>query len=71
MLHLFVFVLLFVGLQYPDVPGSVDEDLPNSWECPKCCKEGRNANYKVGYRYLITWTETANNQKQFLKVSNS
>jgi len=35
-----------IASSYPDVPGSVDEDLPNSWECPKCCTEGRNAHYK-------------------------
>jgi hypothetical protein len=37
--------LLF--LQCPDMEGVVNEDLPNSWECPKCCKEGKNVEYKV------------------------
>ncbi|XP_046678996.1 jmjC domain-containing histone demethylation protein 1-like, partial [Homalodisca vitripennis] len=35
-----------VESSYPDVVGVVDEDLPSSWECPKCCKDGRNTNYK-------------------------
>ncbi|XP_054276227.1 jmjC domain-containing histone demethylation protein 1-like [Macrosteles quadrilineatus] len=35
-----------IAASYPDVSGIVDEDLPNSWECPRCCMEGRNTNYK-------------------------
>jgi len=27
--------------------GIYNEDLPNSWECPKCCKEGKNLESKV------------------------
>lgn len=27
--------------------GCVNEDLPNSWECPLCCKSGKNSGYKV------------------------
>lgn len=27
--------------------GVVNEDLPNSWECPKCCDAGKNNDYKV------------------------
>lgn len=34
-------------LQYPDYEGVVNEDLPNSWECPRCCQEGKNVEYKV------------------------
>ena len=30
----------------PDISGYVNEDLPNSWECPKCCKSGKNSDYK-------------------------
>ncbi|CAB3360728.1 Hypothetical predicted protein [Cloeon dipterum] len=26
--------------------GQVNEDMPNSWECPLCCKEGKNQDYK-------------------------
>ncbi|XP_050442389.1 jmjC domain-containing histone demethylation protein 1 isoform X2 [Adelges cooleyi] len=26
--------------------GTYNEDLPNSWECPKCCKEGKNLESK-------------------------
>lgn len=26
--------------------GIVNEDLPNSWECPLCCKSGKNTDYK-------------------------
>jgi F-box and leucine-rich repeat protein 10/11 len=27
--------------------GQVNEDMPNSWECPICCKDGKNQDYKV------------------------
>lgn len=27
--------------------GVVNEDLPNSWECPSCCISGKNNDYKV------------------------
>lgn len=27
--------------------GIVNEDLPNSWECPSCCVSGKNTDYKV------------------------
>nr|CAD7413379.1 unnamed protein product [Timema poppensis] len=30
----------------PELEGVVNEDLPNSWECPKCCKEGKNVEYR-------------------------
>lgn len=36
-----------VTKQIPNIEGVVNEDLPNSWECPKCCKEGKNIEYKV------------------------
>ncbi|XP_026462710.1 jmjC domain-containing histone demethylation protein 1-like [Ctenocephalides felis] len=26
--------------------GVVNEDLPNSWECPLCCRSGKNADYR-------------------------
>lgn len=26
--------------------GVVNEDLPNSWECPTCCRSGKNNDYK-------------------------
>lgn len=29
------------------VNGVVNEDLPNSWECPLCCMSGKNTDYKV------------------------
>ncbi|XP_039298773.1 jmjC domain-containing histone demethylation protein 1 isoform X1 [Nilaparvata lugens] len=32
--------------QYPELEGIVNEDLPNSWECPKCCRDGKNVEYK-------------------------
>jgi hypothetical protein len=35
------------SFQCPDMEGVVNEDLPNSWECPKCCKEGKNVEYRV------------------------
>lgn len=31
----------------PDPQGVVNEDLPNSWECPSCCSSGKNNDYKV------------------------
>ncbi|XP_013776610.2 lysine-specific demethylase 2A-like isoform X2 [Limulus polyphemus] len=29
--------------RYPELPqeGSFNDDLPNSWECPKCCRDGK------------------------------
>ena len=27
--------------------GNVNEDLPNSWECPKCCHAGKQGTLKV------------------------
>lgn len=36
------------GTEYAaDAKGIVNEDLPNSWECPSCCKSGKNNDYKV------------------------
>jgi F-box/leucine-rich repeat protein 10/11 len=35
--------------------GVVNEDLPNSWECPKCCKEGKNVEYRVSELALIVF----------------
>lgn len=29
------------------INGVVNEDLPNSWECPSCCVSGKNTDYKV------------------------
>ncbi|XP_016981904.1 jmjC domain-containing histone demethylation protein 1 [Drosophila rhopaloa] len=29
-----------------DAKGIVNEDLPNSWECPSCCRSGKNYDYK-------------------------
>jgi F-box and leucine-rich repeat protein 10/11 len=29
------------------VKGIINEDLPNSWECPSCCESGKNADYRV------------------------
>ena len=30
--------------------GVVNEDLPSSWECPKCCEEGKQSQGKVSVR---------------------
>lgn len=30
----------------PNVSGVVNEDMPNSWECPACCKSGKNTDYR-------------------------
>ncbi|XKL65132.1 hypothetical protein PGB90_005218 [Kerria lacca] len=35
-----------IAKSIPDIEGVVNEDLPNSWECPKCCKDGKNIEYK-------------------------
>lgn len=32
-----------------NVKGCINEDLPNSWECPKCCESGKNADYRVSF----------------------
>lgn len=34
-----------------NIKGIVNEDLPNSWECPTCCESGKNADYRV--RHII------------------
>jgi len=31
---------------HPGIDGVLNEDLPNSWECPRCCKAGRNREYR-------------------------
>lgn len=31
------------------ITGVVNEDLPNSWECPLCCMSGKNTDYKVSF----------------------
>lgn len=28
------------------ISGIVNEDMPNSWECPVCCKSGKNTDYR-------------------------
>lgn len=30
--------------------GTINEDLPNSWECPKCCQDGKQGLLKVDSR---------------------
>lgn len=30
----------------PNISGIVNEDMPNSWECPNCCKSGKNSDYR-------------------------
>lgn len=30
----------------PEFTGYVNEDMPNSWECPICCKLGKNTDYR-------------------------
>ncbi|XP_049529879.1 jmjC domain-containing histone demethylation protein 1 [Anopheles darlingi] len=30
----------------PEVQGVQNDDLPNSWECPTCCKSGKNTDYR-------------------------
>ncbi|XP_036323429.1 jmjC domain-containing histone demethylation protein 1 isoform X1 [Rhagoletis pomonella] len=36
-----------------DAKGIVNEDLPNSWECPSCCRSGKNNDYKV-HMYVVS-----------------
>lgn len=40
-----------------DAKGIVNEDLPNSWECPSCCRSGKNYDYKVSIYYVHTLAE--------------
>lgn len=35
-----------VDKQCPDHRGVINEDLPNSWECPKCVRDGKNTEYR-------------------------
>ncbi|XP_045134294.1 lysine-specific demethylase 2A-like [Portunus trituberculatus] len=35
-----------ISSKFPDADGIVNEDVPNSWECPECVKEGYNKEYK-------------------------
>lgn len=30
----------------PQFTGYINEDMPNSWECPLCCKLGKNTDYR-------------------------
>ncbi|KAJ8968905.1 hypothetical protein NQ314_002046 [Rhamnusium bicolor] len=30
----------------PEFTGYINEDMPNSWECPMCCKLGKNTDYR-------------------------
>ena len=43
--------------KYPEVTndGVINEDLPNSWECPKCCSSGRRGQLKVNIIKLIIY----------------
>ena len=36
-----------------DSEGVVNEDLPNSWECLKCCNEGKQGQLKVSMDFMI------------------
>lgn len=36
--------------------GVVNEDLPNSWECPSCCISGKNNDYKVSIIFPKRWS---------------
>jgi len=37
-----------------DNNGVVNEDLPNSWECPKCCHDGKQGQLKVSQIFTFT-----------------
>nr|XP_023016137.1 jmjC domain-containing histone demethylation protein 1-like [Leptinotarsa decemlineata] len=37
---------LCVQRLYPEFSGYINEDMPNSWECPICCKLGKNTDYR-------------------------
>lgn len=46
------------------VNGVVNEDLPNSWECPTCCVSGKNNDYKVR-------TEQSISKMHHVEIKNS
>lgn len=56
---------MVVLFQCPDSEGMVNEDLPNSWECPKCCRDGRNIEYKVCLLYHLFITLPLTYPSQF------
>lgn len=37
---------------HPEIshPGVIDEDLPSSWECGRCCEAGKEGQGKVSFR---------------------
>ena len=44
-------------LKYPDLSneGILNEDLPNSWECPRCCDLGKQGQLKVSRVNSLWW----------------
>ncbi|XP_032669719.1 jmjC domain-containing histone demethylation protein 1-like [Odontomachus brunneus] len=34
-----------IGLNFEEIT-TVNDDVPNSWECPECCERGRNLDYR-------------------------
>ena len=37
-----------------DNEGTINEDLPNSWECPKCCHDGKQGQLKVSVIFVLS-----------------
>lgn len=37
-----------------DGEGVINEDLPNSWECPKCCQDGKRGQTKVNNCHCVS-----------------
>uniref|UniRef100_A0A1B6EBZ4 [histone H3]-dimethyl-L-lysine(36) demethylase n=1 Tax=Clastoptera arizonana TaxID=38151 RepID=A0A1B6EBZ4_9HEMI len=57
-----------ISIDVSDVKGILDEDLPSSWECPKCCKDGRNVENKR--RHFLARHKVSGNRQE-LGVDNS
>lgn len=41
---------------HPEIshPGVVDEDLPSSWECARCCEAGKEGQGKVNFHLFLS-----------------
>ena len=58
----------------PGIEGVVNEDLPNSWECPKCCKEGKNVEARqksLDIRWMSVGSDTNSTLLDAIKVELS
>lgn len=55
-----------VQIHAPNYQGTINDDLPNSWECPLCCKAGKNSGYKVSFEL-----SGSQNEEKLIKLSFS